>query len=338
MVMVTQNISIEGAYQEAIEDAANRIHEASRPTQAADTSRNKIVKRGKHCPSSTDSVLCHGIIPGMKPSDKTLDEVDCVKFASLSNGDILRQSITLDDRYSTDFSNIDDCTDDDGLESEINFLEEKKRILKMAPVLRQTEEAYIAVNAHDIANGMESSFRRTRNPSLWVEARAVIEQHKILGGRVGTNEEDDEVFDSISPWTTDTERQKSKDNYCSHSSRPSPPTLPEPESGVVNDVSPIPTKRHKIDISMVERISAEKFAGKEHLNTSKEDDEEKSMSAKCLNRLHNCISPTTRCQEASKILSATDSSHWISPTVLNRILNLSNAVVTEHLQRERVQK
>ena len=143
--MISQNISIEGAYDEAIEDAASRIYEASRPQ-----------------PIITDNSCDGNTISLVQDSVRNIDEVvadentSMALSRSLSNNDNNSDEIyALVGHNSIRTSISDSYTYDNDIVSDILFLEEKKRILKKAKVRNEKEEAYIAINARDISNHKE---------------------------------------------------------------------------------------------------------------------------------------------------------------------------------------
>jgi len=295
--MVIQNISIEGAYDEAIEDAANRIHEASRP-QHMIASGGRGLSGVLLVDEQNDMVLS-------PPSDNHSDNSDEIS--------------ALGDDHSTSTATSDTYTDYDDIESNILYLEEKQIILKKAKFRQEKEQAYIAVNAHnDIINGRESSSGLS---SIWSEAKAMVDECRVVGVKGSrTDEEEGNTSDSNSAPDT-----------CL-SLLPLSPSLPD---SYVNNTSRS-RKRPKIDLSTVKHISSAQFAKEYAANeaevTKSEDggDQDHMCMTGGSPIYQNCISSTGRWQQAREMQLTTDSRNWISQGVLKQILTLTNTAISEH--------
>jgi hypothetical protein len=284
--MVIQNISIEGAYDEAIEDAANRIHEASRP---------------QHMISSSGVLL----VDEKNDNSDNFDDISALGFDNTT-------SIATSDTY----------TDDDDIESNILYLEEKQIILKNVKFRREKEQAYIAVNAHnDIVNGRESSSRLTGPSSIWSEAKAIIDECRVVGVK-GSRIEEEESNSSNS---------NSAPDICL-SLLPLSSSLPD---SYVNNTSRT-RKRPKIDLSMVKHISSAQFAkeyatNEAEVNKTEDGGDQNHMCITGRSPIYqNCISSTGRWQQAREMQLATDSRNWISQAALKQILALTNTAISEH--------
>ncbi len=295
--MVVQNISLEGANDEAIEDAASRIYEASRlrPRNIANNFQDGIVKR------KSRTILS-------PPPDNRDDKSHSM---SAFNGECSTGSSSISDDYS----------DEDDIESSILYLEEKKLILKKAKVHQEREKAYIALNAHNIVNGRELSSRRSWSSSIWSEAKAMIEAFKV--DAVGGNRIEEEECEFGSSMTHEVEPRASTSSDSSHdlsSDSKSSMSSSEPHRrcGIRN------RKRRKIDISVVKLISSTEFE-KERV----EDELEVTPCEDTVN-IKTGFSPTIRLQQASEMQLSMDSRKWISQAVLKQILVLSNAAISEH--------
>jgi len=315
---VIQNRSIEGAYDEAIEDAASRIHEASLPQRmiasSSISSSSSVISVGNT--SSANAFVVH-------------EKNDMVLSPPSDDNDINSDEISaLGGDSSTSTSTY---TDDDDIESNILYLEEKIRILKKAEIQREKEEAYIAVNAYDIINGREPSSRRTGFSSIWSEAKEMVEEFRVVGVVGNRSEEEEGNYpDLVSSSVSDVERRgitrsQSATDIC----------LPLSSSSLdnyyVNNASPN-RKRPKIDLSMVKQVSSSEFeksyAGNEVTRTEDVGDHT------CINGrspiYQNCVSPTARWQQASDMQLATDSRNWISQGELKQIFALTNAAISDH--------
>ena len=166
--MGIHNISLEGANDEAIEYAASRIHEASRLR-----SRTAEINLRNNIGDDKSSMILSA------PSDNRDDKSDFIDaFVGVNS---MSNSIGSDN-YS----------DDDDIESDILYLEAKKRILIKAKIHQEKEKAYIALNAHNIVNGREPSARCSRSSSIRSEAKAMIEAAQKKGpAEVNGDDEDD---------------------------------------------------------------------------------------------------------------------------------------------------
>lgn len=292
--MVIHTISLEGANDEAIEDAASRIHEASRlrPRNVDTNLRNNI---GDEKRSMVFSVS----------SDTRDDKSD---FINAFGGESSMSNSIGSDNYS----------DEDDIESDILYLEAKKRILRKAKIHQEKEKAYIALNAHNIVNGGEPSSRRSGSSSIWSEAKEMIEAFKL--DAVGGEEEGESMPSSSNDVETraNTSSHSSSDLCVSSSRRSSSPPHPHRKKAIRT------RKRRKIDISMVKLLSSADFekerTGDEVEVTITEDGGTHQLF----------VCPTTRCQEASEMHLSMDSRKWISQAMLMQIFALTNAAISEH--------
>lgn len=310
-----QNRSIEGAYDEAIEDAASRIHEASRPQRMiASNSTSSLSAISEGISSGSEENNGTVLSPPSKDSDSNSDEISAL------GGD-----------SSTSNSSPDNSADEDDIESNIQFLEEKRLILQRVKISLEKEEAYIAFNAHDIANGREPSSHPSRSSSIWSEAKAIIEEYKGVGG--GSRNEENEgaspEFIPSSIYGIESRRitpLQSSPDVCRSQ-------LPASSSSLdVKAGNTLPTsKRPKIDLSMVQQVSSSEFAKDQSTQTdfTQIDGNDACISSSSLKH-QNCVSPTTRCQQASEMQEATDSRNCISQAALKQILSVTNAVISEH--------
>ena len=248
------NMTVESAYDEAVEGLGIPIYEASRPSFASNGNDSRHSEK-------------HGNSDEICATDSFLDE--------------------------------------DDLESNIKFLEEKKLILKKAKLKRKKEEAYIALNAYVIANGQNPSSRCDEASSIWSKARALADEYKI-GGR---GEDDEE--NSLELATSKVKSKRTRDD----SSNSVPGTY-------VNKIYQT-RKRLKIDLSTVNHINSTEFA-KTYGN--------EEGAAKIENRgiYHNCISSTARLQLVREMQLAIDSRNWISQAVLKQILASTNIALSAY--------
>lgn len=304
-----QHISIEGAYDEAIEDAASRIFEASRP--------HRLITRRSSSSSLSDVALVNekNEIVSSSPSD--------------SNDDSSEGSEVGDDN-SIRTSTSGNYMDDDDIESNILFLEEKKLILKKAKTHREKEKAYIALNAHDIANGREPSSRRTRSSLIWSEAKAMIEEFRLaeVGGS-RSEEEEGNSPDSVSSSVIDSETRRSGSSHSTPHTRLSPLASSSSYQGSHAKINSLSRKRLKIDISMVKHICSTEYA--KECREKEAAKSENGGDRSCISgRNQYCISPTASWQQVNEIQLAINSRKWISQAVLKQILVLSNTAISEH--------
>lgn len=292
-----KNISLEGANDEAIEDAASRIYEASRlrSRKIANNFQDIIVDRKSRMILS---------LPIYNRDDKTHSN-------SAFNGEKSAGSSSISDDYS----------DEDDIESSILYLEEKKIILKKAKIHQEREKAYFARNAHNIVNGRELSSRHSRSSSIWSEAKAMIEEFKVDAVVGSRSEEEDGELGSSS--INEVEYRTSISSHSAHDlSSNSKSSLSSPERHRRNGFRS--RKRRKIDISMVKLVSSAEF--------EKERAELELEVTPCEDRVDimTGFSPTTRLLQASEMQLSMDSRKWISQAVLKQILVLSNAAISEH--------
>ncbi|OEU18439.1 hypothetical protein FRACYDRAFT_236717 [Fragilariopsis cylindrus CCMP1102] len=180
MVKMSYNnngMSMEGAYDEAIEVAARRIHLAIRPTSMNASNSSSSLSE------NNDSTAGGG----------QEEEVDST---SSDDNDSSEQQV-LDDANNSinddSYDSNDDDLEDEDIESTIQFLQEKILILKKVEARRKNEEAYIACNAHEIMNGREPSHtNHVKSSSVWSEAKDLLEEYKIGVGGQGEVADDDE--------------------------------------------------------------------------------------------------------------------------------------------------
>mmetsp|Transcript_27879 Transcript_27879/g.65528 ORF Transcript_27879/g.65528 Transcript_27879/m.65528 type:complete len:333 (-) Transcript_27879:145-1143(-) len=318
--MVSQNVSIEGAYDEAIEDAASRIYEASRPqriiaSNSSDSNTSSQV-------SNVDEIV--------------KDEKSSIALSPLINDDDNSEEIYAlvgHKRMSTSIS--DNYTYDGDIESDILYLEEKKRILKKAKVRNEKEEAYIAINARDISNRKEFCSRRFRSSEIWAEARRIVKKYK-LSGEAGSRSDEDEANlpDLISSTIGDAERQGSTSphsapEFCS-------PIVPSSSPSVEKDEYDISStrKRTRIDLSTVKQVTSTEFARESFVNEEDPTEAVGEHDHSCVTERRvpqrNHILNASNWKQVREMLLATDSRNWISEAALKQILVLSSTAIAEH--------
>jgi hypothetical protein len=251
--MVIQNKSIEGAYDKAIEDAAGRIHEASRPQRSNSSTLSNTIKNVE------DTSRGNIIIAGEKNSKLlSLQLPDHHKFFD--------EICALGSDNSISTVTGDSHMDDEDIVSNLLFLEEKKRILKKAKIRNEKEEAYIAVNAHDISNRREPCSRCVGSSSIWSEARQIIEKFKISGEKESGCEGDEERFQDFVPSSIEgQEKTSSSSDPTSESCSPTLPLSSPPSSSRTTMESYVEKisstrKRPIIDLSMVRQVSSAEFS------------------------------------------------------------------------------
>jgi len=322
--MVIQNMSIEGAYDEAIEDAARRILEASRP--------QRMVAIGR---TNSMSAINVGNIPS--PDEMIVDEKNDMMMSSPSdNYDNNSDEISaLDGDNSTSASTCGNYTDDDDIESNIQYLEEKKRILKRAKMQEEKEEAYIADNAYDIVNGLEPSARRDGSSSIWSEAKAMVEEFKLVGVGGGRTEEEDINFpDLVSSSVSDTKKQGSTASHTAPDICLSRFPLSSSSLDSHANNAFLTRKRPKINLSMVKQVSSTEYSkdyagNEEEVARAEDGDDHTRITGRSL--IHqNYVSPAATWEQAGEMQLATDSRNWISQAVLKQILTLTNSAISEH--------
>lgn len=324
--MPIQNKSIEGAYDEAIEDAASRIYEASRPQRAiasnSSDNNNTSLNRCSAEIVSNVEVIVADEKTGMtlsQPSSYTGNNSNDI-YDLMGDNDIIPRVCDNNIMF------------DDDIVSNIHFLEEKKQILKKVKVQNEKEKAYVAANAHDISNRREHDSHRTRPSAIWTDARKIVEKFKLSRER-GSRSEEDEGYshDSISSTVGDVERPESTPSHSeSEICSPLMPSLPEYYEYNASSTR----KRTRIDLSTVKQVSSTQFA-KESLakegdlaTSGDEHDDECHTEKKIAQQNH--ILNATRWQQVREMLLATDSRNWISEAALEQIFVLSSTAISEY--------
>ena len=320
-------MSMEGAYDEAIEVAARRIHLAIRPTAHETT-------------ITTSMNASH--------SSSSLSENEEADSTSSDDNDSSEQQV-LDDANNSinddSYDSNDDDLEDEDIESTIQFLQEKILILKKVEARRKNEEAYIACNAHEIMNGREPSHtNHVKSSSVWSEAKDLLEEYKIGVGGQGEVAEDDEGEQqqkrSLSPPPQQLQEQPSSSSNNNYNNILSSAQNFFPRSLQTATDEP-KNKRLKIDLSFVKLISSTRFdveASADFVGgtTTSMPPPLPTVSLRTSsNNLQNydtcCnISPNIRCQQASDMQFATDSRRWISQDALQQISITTNTAIAKH--------
>ena len=322
-------MSMEGAYDEAIEVAARRIHLAIRPTAHETT-------------ITTSMNASH--------SSSSLSENEEADSTSSDDNDSSEQQV-LDDANNSinddSYDSNDDDLEDEDIESTIQFLQEKILILKKVEARRKNEEAYIACNAHEIMNGREPSHtNHVKSSSVWSEAKDLLEEYKIGVGGQGEVADDDEGEQqqqkrSLSPPPQQLQEQPSSSSNNNYNNILSSAQNFFPRSLQTATDEP-KNKRLKIDLSFVKLISSTRFdveASTDLVGGTTTTSMPPPLPTVSLrtssNNLQNydtcCnISPNIRCQQASDMQFATDSRRWISQDALQQISITTNTAIAKH--------
>ena len=321
-------MSMEGAYDEAIEVAARRIHLAIRPTAHETT-------------ITTSMNASH--------SSSSLSENEEADSTSSDDNDSSEQQV-LDDANNSinddSYDSNDDDLEDEDIESTIQFLQEKILILKKVEARRKNEEAYIACNAHEIMNGREPSHtNHVKSSSVWSEAKDLLEEYKIGVGGQGEVADDDEGEQqqkrSLSPPPQQLQEQPSSSSNNNYNNILSSAQnfFPRPLQTATDEPK---NKRLKIDLSFVKLISSTRFdveASTDLVGGTTSTSMPPPLPTVSLrtssNNLQNydtcCnISPNIRCQQASDMQFATDSRRWISQDALQQISITTNTAIAKH--------
>ena len=321
-------MSMEGAYDEAIEVAARRIHLAIRPTLHETT-----ITTSMNASNSSSSLSENEEADSTSSDDNDSSEQQVLDDANNSIND---------DSYD---SNDDDLEDED-IESTIQFLQEKILILKKVEARRKNEEAYIACNAHEIMNGREPSHtNHVKSSSVWSEAKDLLEEYKIGVGGQGEVADDDEGEQqqkrSLSPPPQQLQEQPSSSSNNNYNNILSSAQNFFPRSLQTATDEP-KNKRLKIDLSFVKLISSTRFdveASADFVGGTTTTSMPPPLPTVSLrtssNNLQNydtcCnISPNIRCQQASDMQFATDSRRWISQDALQQISITTNTAIAKH--------
>lgn len=321
-------MSMEGAYDEAIEVAARRIHLAIRPTAHETT-----ITTSMNASNSSSSLSENEEADSTSSDDNDSSEQQVLDDANNSIND---------DSYD---SNDDDLEDED-IESTIQFLQEKILILKKVEARRKNEEAYIACNAHEIMNGREPSHtNHVKSSSVWSEAKDLLEEYKIGVGGQGEVADDDEGEQqqkrSLSPPPQQLQEQPSSSSNNNYNNILSSAQNFFPRSLQTATDEP-KNKRLKIDLSFVKLISSTRFdveASTDLVGGTTTTSMPPPLPTVSLrtssNNLQNydtcCnISPNIRCQQASDMQFATDSRRWISQDALQQISITTNTAIAKH--------
>jgi hypothetical protein len=334
-------MSMEGAYDEAIEVAARRIHLAIRPTPHETAITASMNANNSSSGSSSLS----------ENNDSTSDDND-----SSEQDQVLADG--TNDSMNDSYDSNDDDDDDDNIESTIQFLEEKILILKKVEARRKNEEAYIAYNAHEIMNGREPSHtNHVKSSSVWSEAKDLLEEYKIgVGGQdevidVDAEGEQQQQKRSLSPQPPPQQLQEpSSNNYYNNILSLGENFFPRPSqqtAATATDGEP-KKKRIKIDLSFVHRISSTRFdvegasgvadfVGDARTASTTEmppppPTNNKNCPSSANLQNYDCfnLSSNIRCQQASDMQFATASRHWISQAVLHEISTITNNAIAKH--------
>ena len=331
-------MSMEGAYDEAIEVAARRIHLAIRPTAHETTITTSMNASNSSSSLSENNDSTAGGGQEEEADSTSSDDNDSSEQQVLDDAN---NSIN-DDSYD---SNDDDLEDED-IESTIQFLQEKILILKKVEARRKNEEAYIACNAHEIMNGREPSHtNHVKSSSVWSEAKDLLEEYKIGVGGQGEVADDDEGEQqqkrSLSPPPQQLQEQPSSSSNNNYNNILSSAESFFPRSLQTATDEP-KNKRLKIDLSFVKLISSTRFdveASADFVGGTTTTSMPPPLPTVSLrtssNNLQNydtcCnISPNIRCQQASDMQFATDSRRWISQDALQQISITTNTAIAKH--------
>jgi hypothetical protein len=201
MKTVSPETSVEGAYDLAIEAAARRIQMVSRHGASVGSS-------------------------GGYSSDGELSEASSsmVDITAIEENVVDTENSSLTDNSSSS-GNSDSSVDTDDIDSEISYLKQKQKILEKATYALKKEEAFIALNAHNILRGAHNT-----SSKLWDDAKYFLDALQK-----------DTFFE-------DEEGEKRKE-------------LPSNEFPDAAKSCAPPRKRPKIDTTMVQHIRARSFPG-----------------------------------------------------------------------------
>ncbi|KAG7343022.1 hypothetical protein IV203_020967 [Nitzschia inconspicua] len=199
MNLTPYETSAEGAYDLSIEAAARRIQMASQDGGSIDSS-------GGYSSDGELSETSSSVVDISAIADSTLD----------TEGSSLTENSSSANSGNSDFS---DDTED--IDTEISYLKQKQQILEKVTFALKKEEDYIALNAHYILKGGDSSSK------LWDEAKFFLD----------TLQMDTSTADDVGK-------------------RKLPPTVDSPETIPSSTQF---SKRPKIDLSMVGHIRAGSF-------------------------------------------------------------------------------
>lgn len=304
-----KNTSVESANDQAIEDAASRIYEASRP-QPMNVGCNK-----------SPGIIAHDK-RGAVASPQTETEDDDSDESSTFDGDSSTRTNTSSNTTACDYNFFED----EDIENNIIFLEEKKRILKKAKVHFEKEKAYTAFYAQHIANGRELPFRRRRNPSIWSEAKAMMK--KIM---MRSDSEEVSPTEIPSSNSNDCERVENASSQSTPAILRHPSTHSSSQPDTQEKSTSSARKRRKIDVSNVEHISSAEYAkvyarkGVEFVSSDNEDDG--TGDAKRRSPRPHYFSATTRYQQVREIQLSMNSKNWITEAMLQEIFALSYTAI-----------
>ncbi len=308
-----KNTSVESANDQAIEDAASRIYEASR-LQPMNVGCNQ-----------SQGIILHDR-KGAVASPQIENEDDDSDERSAFDGDKSTTGRnTSSDTMACDYSFIED----EDIENDIIYLEEKKRILKKAKIHMEKEKAYTAFSAHHIVNGRELPFRRRRNSSIWSEAKAVMK--KIM---MRSDSEEVSPTEIVSFNVNDCERRENASSQSTPAIVRHPSTHSSSQPDTNSKTSSRARKRRKIDISKVQHISSTEYAKmcarKKEETALSSDGADDTGGAKRRSPRQHYFSATTRCQQVREMQLSMDSKNWISEVVLQQIFALSYAAIANH--------
>lgn len=276
--MFQQHQSVEGAYHEAMEAAAQRIQLASRSSETimvnhsqhgSSSSSNddnceittRVNSSGSGVWSTTATSSGTGYSSDVEGSSTGVGDSEYSNEKSMMNAnDDIAVAAVDDEDPTSSVSSVSGSSKDDvsyssgsgnDIDDDMDFLRQKQDILKRASQAMQREDAYMALKARAIVNG-----EMPYGSSLWSEAKTILE--------VLRNEKNLEKNKLVSPYPSTTtsigeDNVGSKDVYEGNLQSLG-------QSTTSTDLEPheyefqVPTKRLKIDLSTVSKVSANMFA------------------------------------------------------------------------------
>jgi hypothetical protein len=226
-------ISTEGAYDLAIEAAAKRIQLSVSQdcslsgNSAANTSGGYFSDAEMSSGQDSEETSSTTNSPSGSSGDDDNDDDNIIDAEAEENSSL------TDNSFGASFSDSDSVSGGD-IESEISFLEKKQNILRRASAALKREESYTAFKARSIVKGDVPC-----GSKLWSEARSILDVLKKEG----------KSSFGATPRLVHLSSNKGKRKATSFRGL-SPNDL---------FLDFHPPKRPKIDLSMVERVSAEAF-------------------------------------------------------------------------------
>lgn len=177
--------SVEGAYDRAMEESANRLFLYS---QSSSQDAQKTEASGND--GSAASGYSSDVETSQAQTDLEVSSVSSKTSSSFSGSSFYSATppSVISDRSTPSEASSSKLPSDGSLESEIRFLQEKQTLMKRAIDAMKREEAYEATRAYKTLKGQ---FEREISP-LWAEAKDVME---VLVGR--ENGENEAMNDSI---------------------------------------------------------------------------------------------------------------------------------------------